>query len=154
MERVKYPFEYDGKSYVVWAWKGDYPSWGAGTEVGFYTQDVPLIEAGEIWHADPTVELPDMSVALTDLGGGAKNWKGGEAIASFSPEKPQVWTGTWNTNKQNVPLRDMTSLVTINFQSPGMAAAFRNSSGIDVNVSFSNNGMTATIRFRRRKEVR
>jgi hypothetical protein len=41
-----------------------------------------------------------------------------------------------------------------NFQSTGMAAAFRNSGAIDDRVSFSNNGMTATIRFRRRKGTR
>ncbi len=42
MERLKLVFESNDKNYVIWAWKGNYMLLGAGSEVGFYTQNDTL----------------------------------------------------------------------------------------------------------------
>ncbi len=39
MNKRKYTFEFDGKDYVIWAWKGSYLSLGPGSEVGFYESE-------------------------------------------------------------------------------------------------------------------
>jgi RHS repeat-associated protein len=33
---AKFPFEVDGKEYIIWCWKGDYLNLGAGAEIGIY----------------------------------------------------------------------------------------------------------------------
>lgn len=42
MNKIKLDFVVDDKSYVLWAWKGNYLNLGAGSEVGFYTQSDEL----------------------------------------------------------------------------------------------------------------
>ncbi|MBO5017149.1 MAG: DUF4474 domain-containing protein [Bacteroidaceae bacterium] len=42
MNRMKLDFEANNKNYVIWAWKGNYLNLGAGSEVGFYTQNGTL----------------------------------------------------------------------------------------------------------------
>jgi len=42
MKRLKLDFTSEGTDYVVWAWKGNYLNLGAGSEVGFYTQNGAL----------------------------------------------------------------------------------------------------------------
>jgi hypothetical protein len=36
MRRLKLPFNYEGKEYIIWAWRGDYLNLGAGAELGIY----------------------------------------------------------------------------------------------------------------------
>ena len=36
MKSKKFKFSYNGKQYVLWAWKGDYLNLGAGAEIGIY----------------------------------------------------------------------------------------------------------------------
>jgi hypothetical protein len=39
MDKLKLSFKSNGINYVVWSWKGNYLNLGAGSEVGFYTQN-------------------------------------------------------------------------------------------------------------------
>lgn len=86
----KFPFEYDHISYVVWMWKGENINMGYGSEVGFYSQKVPLAQAGFQWNADSKdPNLPLMSTSVDH-----KTSK----VASFAPSTPQVWVWAWNPN--------------------------------------------------------
>ena len=65
-----FPFQFGkNKSYVIWAWVGDYPAVGDGGEVATYSQNAPLSKAGPLWHADPNDRnLPLMTMSVTDNG--------------------------------------------------------------------------------------
>lgn len=121
-ENIKYKFQYRGKSYVVWAWKGEYLQMGDGAEVGFYTQNKPLNRAGPLWNSDTgDPDLPKMSVSLSE---------GGSTVASFAPEKPQVWVGSWNPRKLDRDTGAMNVTDTVTFQNSGMYTAFRKSRSV------------------------
>ena len=145
-QAYKYPFEYAGKSYIVWMWKAEYMQMGYGGEVEFLSQDVPLNKAGPLWHADPNdPNLPKMSDSVS--------YKGTE-IASFAPQSAQVWVGSfnqnagsWNPNTADVQTRNLHLTATVNFPNAGMYAAFKQTEEAIPNNpwKFPSRTQTATI---------
>jgi hypothetical protein len=48
MRRLKLPFNYAGKEYIIWAWRGDYINLGAGAELGIYVNTGKDVESTPI----------------------------------------------------------------------------------------------------------
>ena len=85
MKKIKLDFNYGDYNYVVWAWKGNYLSLGAGSEVGFYKQDkflqgVDKFTGLEHWMVADT--LP-MSLSLYK--------KSGYSYYHWFPDMEQWW---------------------------------------------------------------
>ena len=144
----KFPFEYNGTSYVAWMWKGQYINMGYGAEVGFYSQKVPLIEAGPLWNSDSEDHnLPLMSVSL--------DYKDSK-VASFAPAKPQVWVGAWNPKmgswdpaNADANAADLHARVAVTFPNADVYDAFRNSTSVSggSDWTFDQTTRTATINY-------
>lgn len=88
MSRIKLDFNYGDYNYVVWAWKGNYLSLGAGFEVGFYKQDkilqgIDKFTGLEQWMAADT--LP-MSLSLYKKSGGEY-----DSYYHWFPDMEQWW---------------------------------------------------------------
>lgn len=150
----KYPFEYGGKRYVVWMWKGEYAQWGYGAEVGFYVQDQLAARYGvEQWDADLfDPNLPKMSESST---------YNGTKVASNSPANPQVWVGSWNTNMgsydpdhADANVKGLSAMATITFRNAGMYSAFQRTQAFRAQPdgapgpwTFDSDTNTATIKY-------
>ncbi|OJX69199.1 MAG: hypothetical protein BGO94_11640 [Micrococcales bacterium 72-143] len=145
MEPHKFEFEYNDKSYVLWAWKGDYLNLGTGAELGLYSQDNPLSEKGFFWQADPDVALP-MSMTLDYRGA---------TIGSYSPAEKQWWCTTFVPAVQDPALNDIHATFTVDFSGDtGMFEAFQNEWHDSSYWNFDTKNHTATLRYRRKKKVR
>ena len=139
-EAYEFPFEYDHKSYVVWMWKGEYWNMGDGAEIEFLRQDVPLAKAGPWWKADPSdPNLPKLTETLSDKS---------SPIASFAPDRAQVWTGSWNENKFD-PVSDLKVRATAAFGNAEMFKAFKKTEEDVVGNPwhFNSDTKTATINY-------
>ncbi len=142
----KYEFGYGDTSYVVWMWKGEYINMGYGSEVGFYSQKVPLAQAGFQWNADSKdPNLPLMSTSVDH-----KTSK----VASFAPSTPQVWVGAWNPNmgswdpaNADANAADLHARATVTFPNADVYNAFRNSASVKLESgwAFDPNTNTASI---------
>ena len=142
----KYPFQYNGKSYIVWMWKAEYVQMGPGAEIEFLYQNVPLKKAGPLWHADPNdPNLPKMTESLS--------YKG-TVTASFAPPIAQVRVGSfnqnagsWNPSGPDVLVRNLHLKATVTFPDSGMYAAFKKTeeSRIGNLWKFPSGTQTATI---------
>lgn len=93
--------EYHG--FTIWLWKGEYLNLGAGGECGFYQQNPLLPEVRQI-NNDYRVPM----TMVIDYGDGS------EPI-EYNPEDPTWWATSFNPNKQDVPLDDITIEYTIDF---------------------------------------
>ncbi len=90
MNRMKLDFEENNKNYVIWAWKGNYLTLVAGSEVGFYTQNSTLESVEkftglEQWMVE--IELP-MTLSLYNVN------SSGLVIDSYYhwlPDEEQWW---------------------------------------------------------------
>lgn len=145
----KYPFQYRGNSYVVWMWKGEYLQWGYGAEVGFYEQGGPLKKAGPLWWANPSdPNLPTMSESVS---------YNHSEIASFAPQSPQSWVGTWNQNvgswnpiTPDAQVNNLQATATLNFPNADILKAFANSQYVrqsTVQWTFNMQAKTATVNY-------
>ncbi|MFC5502599.1 RHS repeat-associated core domain-containing protein [Lysinimonas soli] len=115
----KYIFEYGGKSYVVWVWKGEYGLWGDGAEIGLYDQDSPVADPGGHWHANPSdPNLPRMTESLSD---------NGSEVASFAPAKPQAWVASFHPGVMDMNGDNLHVTATVTFRNAGMYDAFMKS---------------------------
>jgi RHS repeat-associated protein len=144
---VKSTFEYEGNSYVLWAWKGDYINMGSGAEIGFYAQTGPLKDAGPQWNSVSNGYVPKMTMTLRGASG--------KEIASdnVNNTKPKGWVGAWNPNAQSPDVSNLRATMTVDFSdNPGMFDAFRNRKGQGKDPwSYNVKNGTATLNFRRRK---
>lgn len=73
MEAAKFGFDYNGVSYMLWAWKDDYINLGAGAELGIYT--------GNGWHKEVDTGLA-MPMCMTLSHNGSE-------IINYNPQTPQ-----------------------------------------------------------------
>jgi RHS repeat-associated protein len=136
----QFQFQYGQKSYVIWAWVGDYPAIGDGGEVAAYSQDVPLAKAGPWWHStngDPN--QPTMTETVSD---------NGVPVASFDPARSQTWVASWNPFDQDPNVTDLKFTAAVTFPSVRMYQAFEDSkAGASPLWSFPAHGTTATLNF-------
>ena len=110
MASEKFPFSYNGRQYMIWAWKGDYLNLGAGAELGIY------YGGGPHWLTDTSLGI-GIGLYLS--------YKGHEII-SYEPDIPEWWITGFNPYYQNVLAHDLTAQFTIVFPSQGMFDAFWN----------------------------
>ncbi|MCQ4115607.1 RHS repeat-associated core domain-containing protein [Ruminococcus sp. zg-921] len=108
MVSKKYVFTYNKKSYVLWAWKGDYINLGAGAELGIYT-------GGEYhWTVNKSLALP-MSMYL--------KYKNKKIIYYYCSNA--WWITGFNPKYQNVKAKNLSVEFTINFRKQkGLFKAF------------------------------
>jgi len=107
MESDKFTFSYDGKSYIVWIWKGDYINLGAGAELGIY-------HGGPYhWYVDKGLAMK-MSLTL--------KYKG-KTIISYS--STTWWITGFNPKYINVSASSLTATFTIWFNDSTMYEAFQ-----------------------------
>ena len=110
MKSAKFPFEYSKKSYILWAWKGNYINLGAGAELGIYYGGEPH------WLVDKKLAM-NMSMELKYKGDriishSAKTWW----ITGFNP-KPKYL---------DAKASDLKATFKVIFNNKGMYEAFRN----------------------------
>lgn len=132
MEAAKFGFDYNGVSYMLWAWKGDYINLGAGAELGIYT--------GDGWHkeVDTGLAMP-MSMTLSH---------NGSEIINYNPQTPQWWITGFNSNVRGVQADALTATFSVSFSDPGMYNAFRAKHGYEGSPwTFSNDAYIATLQF-------
>ncbi len=109
MMRGKFPFKYKQKSYIFWAWKGDYLNLGAGAELGIYYGG----KQGH-WLVNKKIAMK-MSLTL--------KFKG-KTIVKYNPGKVWWLTG-FNPYYQNVKAKELVAIYTIDFSTnKGMFNAF------------------------------
>ena len=114
-----FPFQSGNKSYVIWAWVGDYPAVGDGGEVAVYSQNSTLAKAGPVWHADPgDADLPLLAMSVSDKG---------VPIAWAAPSQPQPWVPAWNPSVQDRNVHNLKFTATVTFPNAGMYGAFERS---------------------------
>jgi len=106
MKPAKFPFSSGGTSYILWAWKGDYISLGAGAELGIY------YGGGPHWFVNKELAM-NMSMTL--------KYKG-STIISYSAKT--WWITGFNPRYLNVNANSLTATFTVNFNSLGMYNAF------------------------------
>jgi hypothetical protein len=118
---------------------------GRGAEIGFYSHDGPVGNGTGQWAADQNGHIPKMSMSVRGV-------NTGQTIASFAPQKPQVWVAQWNPNVQNQSKNDLAATMTVDFSdNPGLLAAFRLRVKGNNEGSWLPDNKTAMLRFRRRK---
>ena len=109
MKSKKFPFSYAAKSYMLWAWKGDYINLGAGAELGIYYGGNPH------WLVDKKLAM-DMTLKLK---------YGGKEIIDWSERT--WWITGFNPKYLNKKASDLTATYTVKFNSMGMYNSFMNS---------------------------
>ncbi len=132
MQVKKFDFDYNGVSYMLWAWKGDYINLGAGAELGIYT--------GDGWHkkVDTSLAMP-MSLTLS---------YNGTEIINYTPQTPQWWITGFNSNVRGVQAAALTATFSVVFTDPGMYKVFSKQYGYEGSPwIFSDDTCTATLHF-------
>jgi len=106
MARNKVEFTYDGKGFVLWAWKGDYINLGAGTELGLYYRNGLLNTFDlDLYGVDKDRYYMPMKVKLMMNHG---------IIVNYSNDK-NWWMTAFNPNYLNVKASQLVSEFTVNF---------------------------------------
>jgi RHS repeat-associated protein len=151
MDAAKFDFVCGDRSYILWAWKGDYLNLGAGAELGIYSNKSGL--AGKIplsspiddhWLVDTSLAM-SMSLTLND--------RNGNELFHYAPEEKQWWITGFDPYLQNVQASDLTATYTITFNGQSMYNSFfkkygdRNSDYFDPSWSFNANSLTAKFKF-------
>ncbi|OUM63570.1 hypothetical protein PIROE2DRAFT_9851 [Piromyces sp. E2] len=107
-------FKYDGKNYILWAWKGDYINLGAGAELGIYKGGK---NRKDHWDAAPDKAMP-MTLTLTHKTKGTivNKWNNNGA--------PTWWITAFNPKYRNLKSKDLTATFTVTFKDTKMYKAF------------------------------
>jgi len=106
MARNKVEFTYDGKGFVLWAWKGDYINLGAGTELGLYYRNGLLNTFDlDLYAVNKNRYYMPMNVKLTFNHG---------VIVNYFNEK-NWWMTAFNPNYLNVKASQLVSEFTVTF---------------------------------------
>ena len=109
-------FTYNGKNYILWAWKGDYINLGAGAELGIYYDG---LSKNSHWKVDKSLAMP-MTLTLKHRTKGTivNNWDnwGNDAwwITAFNP----------NPNYKNLKAKDLTATFSVKFKNVNMFNEF------------------------------
>lgn len=106
MRSKKFPFSSGGKSYILWAWKGDYINLGAGAELGIYYGGAPH------WKVDKKLAM-NMSMTL--------KYKG-RRIISYSAKT--WWITGFHPKYLNVNASNLTASFTVKFNTLRMYQDF------------------------------
>ncbi len=110
MKTAKFPFEYNGTSYIIWAWKSDYINLGAGAEIGIYYGGDPH------WLVDKNLAM-SMCLYLS---------YNNKYIIRYTDGGYQWWCTGFNPSYQNVKASDLIASFTMRFDDPYMYKVFRN----------------------------
>ena len=121
MDARELPFEYGGRGYTIWAWKGDYVNLGAGAEMGIYR--------GSSGH-----RTVDKSLAM--YMGMVLKYKDKYIISHF-PDGDQWWITGFNPDYLNVNAKDLTVTFGFSFNDRGMYFAFKNKWSYNSEFSFN-----------------
>lgn len=110
MKTQKFPFRYNGKDYILWAWKGDYLNLGAGAEMGIYYGGEPH------WLVDTNLTL-NMALFVE---------YNHRMIISFTPKEKYWWITGFNPYYQSPNIKMLKVTVRVRFDNPTMFMAFYN----------------------------
>lgn len=113
MASAKFPFTYNGKGYILWAWKGDYLNLGAGAELGIYYGGEPH------WLVDTSLAM-EMHLML--------HYKG-QLIADYAPNERQWWITSFNPFVLGARAGDLMATYFVYFSDMGMFNAFKSEWG-------------------------
>ena len=137
---AKYDFKYNGEDLILWAWKGDYISLGAGAELGIYRRMVIDGLATEHWLVDKELALP-MTLSLKDCYGNI-------IVDNYAPDEKQWWITGFNPAYKNVLAEELTAVYTVDFSGNiEMFKAFYNKYSVDPAWTFNMKKHTATLTF-------
>lgn len=107
MKAATFDFSYGGRSYRLWAWKGDYINLGAGAELGIYYYGAAghwLVDKGQAMNISMTLKY------------------NGSTIISYSAKK--WWLTGFNPRYLNKSASSLTVTFIVTFNSRGMYDAF------------------------------
>ena len=110
MKNEKFPFNSNGKSYILWAWKGNYINLGAGAELGIY------YGGGPHWLVDKKL-AQNMSMELKYRG---------KIIISYSEKT--WWITGFNPNPKYLDAKasDLNVEFTVEFTKSSLYRSFKN----------------------------
>lgn len=120
MRRKKFDFDVTGdgvSDYIIWAWKGDYLTLGAGAELGIYRR---WGLSGEIWVVDKNLAMT-MTLSLA--------YKNSEII-NWQPQKPQWWITGFNPDYQHKNRDDLHATFSVTFNDWYMYKGFSDSNNL------------------------
>ena len=119
---AKFPFSHNGSGYIIWAWKGDYITLGAGAELGIYCGNGPHYFVDKSLGAGISLIL---------------RYKG-DTIIDYIAGSPQWWLTAFNSNVLNVNAADLTAIFIFGFSDSAMGKSFYNQwIGKDPRLSYS-----------------
>lgn len=109
MATAKFPFTYNGMQYILWAWKGDYVSLGAGAELGIYYGGEPH------WLVNKSLAMQMHMVVYYK----------GQLIIDYAPSEKKWWITGFNPAVPNVQAKDLMVTFYVTFSNMEMFNAFR-----------------------------
>lgn len=107
MRRKKFDFTYNGQQYILWAWKGDYISLGAGAELGIYYGGEPH------WRVNKDLAMK-MSMKVTYYG---------KKIISYATRT--WWLTGFNPRYLRINVSKLKVTYKVVFNNKGMYNAFK-----------------------------
>ncbi len=107
MKSAKFPFSCEGKSYILWAWKGNYINLGAGAELGIYYGGEPH------WLVDKNL-AQNMSMVLKYRG---------KKIISYC--KKTWWITGFNPKYLDAKASDLSVKFTVAFTKDSLYRSFK-----------------------------
>ena len=116
MDRAKFDFSSSGKDYILWAWKGDYLTLGAGTEMGIYYDS--LIPGH--WGVDKSLAM-EMSLKLQYTDPITKTTS---TIINYDPGDKQWWITAFNPKYEDVQANNLTATYRVTFNNSTMYEDF------------------------------
>lgn len=127
MSSKKSSFSTNNQSYILWAWKGDYITLGAGAELGIYYGGGPhwLVDKSPAMNMSMTVKYRSSTI----INYTAKTW----------------WITGFNPNYQDVKASDLTAIFVVTFNGSSMFYAFMQSQ--PSGWTFNPGRLTATLIF-------
>ncbi len=139
MKRHKLDFSYDGKDWILWAWKGYYLNLGAGAELGIYNRLCVASHETPHWLA-ATDDAMKMELRLM--------YKG-KTIIDYKPAAKQWWITGFNPYYQDVKLNQLKATFKVKFNKKGMFTKFYNSTKrkTESGTTYNTKTNTATITF-------
>jgi hypothetical protein len=125
MRRLKLPFNYAGKEYIIWAWRGDYLNLGAGAELGIYVntgrhvESIPILKEFTLltyllWRSEyPTYQysVVDFYLPMTLHLYQEKTSSEYNTVYNWAPIEEQWWITGFEPQMQ---MHDPSDLIMIN----------------------------------------
>jgi RHS repeat-associated protein len=132
-----FKFEYNGEPFRFWVWKGNYPSLGAGAELGIYHGGDPHWLTGTNYRIEMSMKLYDQDdKVLID-------WEPG-------PDEPQWWINGFNPKYPDLLAKNLRAFYRLKLSDiPGFFEAFYKEWGEEKNTgwTFDQNTGTAFLNF-------